>query len=91
MPVVPCEATSNRAWAFRRTKESHLRPVGFICYSKGAPIDFVNGLIRVPGGVYLMRRHSRMPAAPNRQRVVGGSTTVGCTIMGKGNKQRGNR
>ena len=45
MPVVPCEATSNRAWAPRRTKESHLRPVGFFCCSKGASIDFVNGLL----------------------------------------------
>ena len=33
--------------------------------------------IRVPGGVYLMRRNNRMPAAPNRQWLVGGSTTVG--------------
>jgi hypothetical protein len=45
MPVVPCEPTSNRAGASRRTKESHLRPVGFFCCSKGASIDFVNGLI----------------------------------------------
>jgi hypothetical protein len=47
MPVVPCEATSNRAWASRRTKESHLRPVGFFCRSKGASIDFVNWLLGV--------------------------------------------
>jgi hypothetical protein len=47
MPVGPREATSNRAWAPRRTKESHLRLVGFFCCLEGASIDFVNGLLIV--------------------------------------------
>ena len=47
MPVVPREATSNRAWASRRTKELHLRPAGFFCCSKRASIDFVNGLLNI--------------------------------------------
>jgi hypothetical protein len=49
--------------------------------------------MRVPHGVYLMRRHSRMPAASHQlwRSATGGSTTTGRTIMGKGDKQHGNR
>jgi hypothetical protein len=41
------DATSNRDWAPRRTKESHLRLVGFFCCLEGATIDFVNGLLNL--------------------------------------------
>src|ERR1700722_6698915 len=57
MPVVPREATSNRAWASRRTKESHLRPVGFFCCSKGASNAFVNGLL---GNAVLRQREDNV-------------------------------
>jgi hypothetical protein len=53
--------------------------------------------MRTVRGFYLMRRHSRTPAAPHdlRRRATAGTTEQQHrsrgTIMGKGDKQHGNR
>ena len=68
MAGIRCPDVEAAAFALTLNRRRMLRGVGLRAFALayGCRAEF-----------YPMRRHSRMPAAPDRQRVVGGSTTVG--------------